>query len=269
MAPRASPLRSTVIPSSARRSRAEGVASSQPPGAPDARVDVDAVRRARRLRGAGRDPDAERVDADAGVHVDAAGGSGRHVERAAHAERDVRRRRRARGAAGERREGVRHALERALAEEAADRDRGDAGDLARAVGAREALERVAQSNRGTSARVGLPAVEQVGQVRHRVGERPVLAGALQHEPRGAQRLGGVGAATTLSGAPPCGVPSVIRPATNVGFAAANARAARPAVECATRITGRPPRSSRIRATTAATCAVTTSSSPPASARSAV
>ena len=138
----------------------------------DARVDVDAMRGARRLRSAGRDPDAERVDADPGIHVDAAGGRGRDVELSAHAERDVRRRRGARGAVGERRQRIRHAFERALAEQAADRDRGNAGDLARAVGAREALERVAQRNRGTSARVGLPAVEQVGQVRHRVGERP-------------------------------------------------------------------------------------------------
>ena len=30
----------------------------------------------------------------------------------------------------------------------------------------------------------------MGQVRHRVGERPLLAGALKHEPRSAQRLGG-------------------------------------------------------------------------------
>ena len=198
----------------------------------------------------------------------AAGGD---VERAAHAERDVRRRRGARGAAGERRERVRHALERALAEEAADRDRGNAaGDLARAVGAREALERVAQRRSGElRPRPGCQPSSRWDRCATASASDP-CSPALWSTSRAARSASAAsGAATALSGAPPCGVPSVIRPATSVGFAAANARAARPAVECATRITGRPPRSSRIRATTAATCAVTASSSPPGSARSAV
>ncbi len=188
----ASALRSTVSPSSARRSRADGVASSQSPGR-EMRASTSTRCAARGGSGA---PDAilmrnasTRTPASTSTPPAAAGATsscprtpnamcvGAAVPAAPPA------------SAAER---VRHALERALAEQAADRDRGKPPvTCARAVGAREALERVAQRDRGSSARAGLPAVEQVGQVRHRVGERPLLAGALQHEPRGAQRLGGV------------------------------------------------------------------------------